>query len=229
MNKFFVLVAMVTMMVSYQNCSNTMNFDATEQLMAKVGEAKEDDGSNTYDGVIDEIADSMPGSPVTAPPVAAPPVAAPPVAAPPTAEPPSAPGNRYPPVAREPDHEDDDSDHDRDYDDHDQDDSDHDYADDGGASHSQASYVCVLEGRGKSVRLGQSSAGLSGDTSTVNDICMSKKACEEVVSKAFAVKGAEKRGYCGENNGREDIVKMSDAEVNEAIAKELLKRMMSSN
>lgn len=214
MNKFFVLVAMVTMMVSYQNCSNTMNFDATEQLMAKVGEAKED-GSNTYDGVIDEIADSMPGSPVTAPPVAAPPVAAPPVAAPPTAEPPSAPGNRYPPVAREPDHEDDDSDHD--------------YADDGGASHSQASYVCVLEGRGKSVRLGQSSAGLSGDTSTVNDICMSKKACEEVVSKAFAVKGAEKRGYCGENNGREDIVKMSDAEVNEAIAKELLKRMMSSN
>lgn len=215
MNKFFVLVAMVTMMVSYQNCSNTMNFDATEQLMAKVGEAKEDDGSNTYDGVIDEIADSMPGSPVTAPPVAAPPVAAPPVAAPPTAEPPNAPGNRYPPVAREPDHEDDDSDHD--------------YADDGGASHSQASYVCVLEGRGKSVRLGQSSAGLSGDTSTVNDICMSKKACEEVVSKAFAVKGAEKRGYCGENNGREDIVKMSDAEVNEAIAKELLKRMMSSN
>lgn len=218
MNKFFVLVAMVTLMVSYQNCSNTMNFDATEQLMAKVGEAKED-GSNTYDGVIDEIADSMPGSPVTAPPVAAPP----------TAEPPSAPGTRYPPVAREPDHEDDDSDHDRDYDDHDQDDSDHDYADDGGASHSQASYVCVLEGRGKSVRLGQSSAGLSGDTSTVNDICMSKKACEEVVSKAFAVKGAEKRGYCGENNGREDIVKMSDAEVNEAIAKELLKRMMSSN
>lgn len=215
MNKFFVLVAMVTLMVSYQNCSNTMNFDATEQLMAKVGEAKEDDGSNTYDGVIDEIADSMPGSPVTAPPVAAPPVAAPPVAAPPTAEPPNAPGNRYPPVAREPDHEDDDSDHD--------------YADDGGASHSQASYVCVLEGRGKSVRLGQSSAGLSGDTSTVNDICMSKKACEEVVSKAFAVKGAEKRGYCGENNGREDIVKMSDAEVNEAIAKELLKRMMSSN
>lgn len=214
MNKFFVLVAMVTLMVSYQNCSNTMNFDATEQLMAKVGEAKED-GSNTYDGVIDEIADSMPGSPVTAPPVAAPPVAAPPVAAPPTAEPPSAPGARYPPVAREPDHEDDDSDHD--------------YADDGGASHSQASYVCVLEGRGKSVRLGQSSAGLSGDTSTVNDICMSKKACEEVVSKAFAVKGAEKRGYCGENNGREDIVKMSDAEVNEAIAKELLKRMMSSN
>lgn len=220
MNKFFVLVAMVTLMVSYQNCSNSMSFDASEQLVAKVGEAEED-GSNTYDGVIDEIADEMPASPVSPPS---------------SAEPPSAPGNRYPPVARDRDRNHDhdrDGRHDHDDEDCDKDDKDHDrdYADDDGSSSASAMYVCVLEGegRGKSIRLGQSSEGLSSDTATVNDICMSKKACESVVSKAFSVKGAEKRGYCGDGNNRQDIVRMSDAQVDEAIAKELLKRMMSSN
>lgn len=218
MNKFFVLVAMVTMMVSYQNCSNSMSFDASEQLVAKVGE---EDDSNTYDGVIDEIADSMP-------------TPAQPLPEGPVAQPPRVPDTRYPPIARDPDHDDDDHDHDRDgrhdHDDKDCDkkkDKDKDYADDDEKS-SNAKYVCVLDGPGKSIRLGLSSAGLSDNTSTVNDICMSKRACEEVVSKAYTVKSAEKRGYCGDSN-RADIVQMSDAQVDEAIAQELLKRMMSSN
>jgi hypothetical protein len=87
--------------------------------------------------------------------------------------------------------------------------------------------VCLTD-QGSRFAWGLSSAGLSDNTSTVNDICMSKRACEEVVSKAYTVKSAEKRGYCGDSN-RADIVQMSDAQVDEAIAQELLKRMMSSN
>jgi len=223
MNKHLIIIAAFFLILGFQNCSNTASFDADGSLVAKTDVSLQDDGSNTYDGVIDEIADEMPGS-----------------NNPPSATPTPAPnygGGRN-------DRDDDDSDYDdddRDYDDDDRDyadrddDDDRDHDDDDRDEHSNskasASYVCVLESSsgGKNVRLGQTANGLSNDQSAVNDVCMSEKACLETVSKAFAVKGAEKRGYCKESNKSENFVQMSDKEVEDAISKEMLKRIMSSN
>lgn len=231
MNKHLIIIATLFLILGFQNCSNTASFDADGALVAKTDVSLQDDGSNTYDGVIDEIADEMPVSnPPSSPPSSG-------VVVVPTPSPTPAPnyngGDRnY--GGRDDDDDDHDDDDDRDYDrDHDEgDDNDYnvDHGDDDSSSHATATHVCILEStRGNSVRLGHSSGDLSQDTSAVNDVCMSEKACLETVSKAFAVKGAEKRGYCKESNGSSNFVKMSDKEVEDAIAKEMLKRIMSSN
>lgn len=182
MNKFFVVIGLLTLIVGFQNCANSLSFEPGQELVQKVDVGLDD--SNTYDGVIEEIADDMPssGQPATPPPAVS-----------------------YPAD-------------DKDYDDKD----DRDYAS------AKGTHVCVLAGKGKSIRLGMTSGEFSSDPSTVNDVCMSRKACEEIVSKAFEVKGAENRGYCGEND-RRDIVHLSDKQVEDAILKELLKRLMTSN
>lgn len=223
MNRHLLIIAALFLILGFQNCSNTASFDADGSLVAKTDVSLQDDGSNTYDGVIDEIADEMP--------VPKPPSTGGGVVVVPTPTPaPNYRGGHDDDDHDHDDHDDDDRDYagrddDEDDDDHEKDDDDH------SNSKSDATYVCVLESSsgGKSVRLGQTSNGLSNDQSAVNDVCMSEKACLETVSKAFAVKGAEKRGYCKESNKSSNFVKMSDKEVEDAIAKEMLKRIMSSN
>jgi hypothetical protein len=229
MNKHLIIIAAVFLILGFQNCSNTASFDADGALVAKTDVSLQVDGSNTYDGVIDEIADEMP---VSNPPSTGGGGA---VLVPTPTPAPKYGGGRD---DDDDDYEDDDRDYDdddRDYDDDDRDytgrDDDDDDSDDHSNSKTAASYVCVLESSsgGKNVRLGHTAGGLSNDQSAVNDVCMSEKACLETVSKAFAVKGAEKRGYCKESNKSDNFVQMSDKEVEDAIAKEMLKRIMSSN
>lgn len=230
MNKHLIIIAGLFLVLGFQNCSNTASFNADGVLVAKTDVSLQDDGTNTYDGVIDEVADEMPSS--NPPSTTTPPSAGGGTTAP---SPTPYPGNRnY--TGRDDDkdydHDDKDYDHDdKDYSHHDdKDDNDYDVDHDDDSDHSKATHVCVLEsGPGKSVRLGRTAGALSNDTSAVNDVCMSEKACLETVSKAFEVKGAEKRGYCKESSGNSKVVRMSDKEVQDAIAGELLKRIMSSN
>lgn len=58
-------------------------------------------------------------------------------------------------------------------------------------------YVCILEGPGKSVKLGVTDAGVpQGQNPRPGVLCMSKNACLNIASQAFGVKGPEFRGYC---------------------------------
>jgi hypothetical protein len=59
-------------------------------------------------------------------------------------------------------------------------------------------YVCILEGPGKSVKL-HFEQTLSSGISTINAVCTTKSACLNIVSQKFAVKSAERRGFCGKN------------------------------
>jgi hypothetical protein len=206
-----IIIATLFLILGFQNCSNTASFDADGALVAKT-DVSIQDGSNTYDGVIDEIADEMP---VSNPP---PSTGGGGVVVPPPTPAPNYHGGDRDYAGRD------------DVDDDDRDDNDNDYDhDDVANSHSEATHVCILEsGSGKSVRLGKTSGDLTQDTG-VDDVCMSEKACLGTVSKAFAVKGAEKRGYCKEKSGNPNVVKMTDKEVEDSIAKEMLKRIMSSN
>jgi len=58
-------------------------------------------------------------------------------------------------------------------------------------------HICILEGSGKSVRLGLVGENQLGEIgSTQNAVCMSKEACLNIVSQRFDVVSAEKRGFC---------------------------------
>jgi hypothetical protein len=219
MNRYYIFLTAVLMVFAYQNCSNTASFEADKSLVAKTDVSVQDDGTNTYDGVIDEIADEMPSDPSAPPPTN--PVVNEPVTPPPTnvgASPSPAPMPAPSPAPG--------------------------YAgrgNNGGGDngHSGSSnnpndkedssqFVCILNGSGNSTRLGQTSGSLTADTSAVNDVCMSEKACLEIVVKAFEVKGAEMRGYCKSSSGNPNVVRMSDKEVEDAINAELLKRIVSA-
>ncbi len=78
-----------------------------------------------------------------------------------------------------------------------------------------ANYICILEGPGKSVRLGYSGGGLVEVGSTPSVVCMTKSACLNIVSQKFEVKGPEKRGFCPNKNPH--VISMSDAELSDAL------------
>ena len=107
-----------------------------------------------------------------------------------------------------PDGEDDGEDDD---DDDDGDDGD-DTADDDEGEHK---YICILDGPGKSVRLGFLNDQLSPNGRTPQTICMSKSACEDLVSEKFDVKEAARRGFCPDKNPH--VIPMSDAELEERL------------
>lgn len=75
-----------------------------------------------------------------------------------------------------------------------------------------AFYVCILEGNGKSVKLGVREGQFVADnTSASIAACMSKNACETIVAAKTQVKAAYVRGFCKSNNPH--VTLMSDAEV----------------
>ena len=80
-------------------------------------------------------------------------------------------------------------------------------------SEAQGDMVCILDGPGKSVKLAINEAGdLQGRNSVPRVLCMSSKACLEIASQAFTVKGPEKRGYC-KPGGNKHVSHITDAEL----------------
>lgn len=228
MNKYTVLAAVAVLILGFQNCSNTTSFDASGSLIAK-------SGVDDTTGNIDVPADVTPDSPtdvgnndgavIPVPPPTTPPS--------PGTQPPS-----YPPVVDREHNHDHDHDHDGDRDDDDDKEcvnrgpgngggrSDDDKDDDSKKNPASSELVaCILEGPGSSVKVALNRAGLSGQHSASESVCMSEKACLTVVSKILPVKSAEKRGYCGHNP---NVVSMTDAEVEAAVNQELLSKMVSS-
>lgn len=61
-------------------------------------------------------------------------------------------------------------------------------------------YICVLEGNGKSSRLGIDGRDLQEVNNTPKTVCMSEASCLQIVKTKLRVKSAEKRGYCKGNS-----------------------------
>lgn len=79
-------------------------------------------------------------------------------------------------------------------------------------------FICILEGPGKSVKLGLRPNAMAGGTSADQAVCMTQNACLNIVSKAFAVKMADRRGFCNQS-GASGRVSMSDAQMEAAVSK----------
>ncbi|MES2767694.1 MAG: hypothetical protein V4596_00995 [Bdellovibrionota bacterium] len=80
----------------------------------------------------------------------------------------------------------------------------------GNSSRSDQVYICILDGSGKSQRLGLSNNQLVTVGSTPLTVCTTKRACLEFVSKKFNVVSAEYRGFCKENKGHSQQVSESE-------------------
>lgn len=221
MNKYTVLTAIAILIVGFQNCSNTTSFDASGSLIAKTG-------INDVTGEIDEPVEppadvgNNDGAVIPVPP---PTPSQPPM---PGAVPPA-----YPPVV--------DRDHDHDHD-HDNDHDDDKECVNRGPGHGGSApgerpdddkknpstsnlVACILEGPGSSVKVAFGSAGLSGQNRVEKSACMSENACLNLVSKILPVKSAERRGYCDHN---QNVISMTDAEVEAAVNQALLTKLVSS-
>lgn len=72
-------------------------------------------------------------------------------------------------------------------------------------------FVCILEGPGKSIKLGQITT-LGGQHKIPQVLCMTRVACLDIASQAFEVKGPEFRGYC-KPKGNPHVVHVTDAEL----------------
>lgn len=222
-NKYFWLAAVAALVIGFQNCSNNTQFVSDESHILKTtgdlvpvaaDPAAEEDFENEDTDASDNTNSSVTPPPVAmpSPPAAQPaPVADIPSSMPPTppvagvpSPAPSAPPvmpvpvvSPMPPLAAlpvvtvpppvEPEE-----------DEHEMEDADY-------------SYVCILQGPGKSVKVGIVSDLLSGGNSSGASVCMSKRACLELMSQKFPVKAAERRGYCPAKNP--NAVNMSDTEI----------------
>lgn len=73
-------------------------------------------------------------------------------------------------------------------------------------------FICILEGNGKSQRLGFTNQALFVNNKTPLTVCMSEHACLNIVSKKYEVKSAEDgRGFC--KNAKADTIPLSDEEL----------------
>lgn len=82
---------------------------------------------------------------------------------------------------------------------------------------SQRLFVCVVEGPGKSHKVAYVNDAILSKVGTPADICMSEKACTDIVSQALVVKGPEKRGFCPDKNPH--VVNFSDLEIQNLVNK----------
>lgn len=74
--------------------------------------------------------------------------------------------------------------------------------------------VCILQGPGKSVKLGQNPDAVPGGQHKIPGVlCMSARACLEIASQAFEVKGPEFRGYCKTPHGNPHVFHVTDAQL----------------
>lgn len=83
-------------------------------------------------------------------------------------------------------------------------------------------YVCILEGPGKSVKLGIDSR-LQGQNPVPGVLCMSANACLKIASQAFGVKGPEFRGYCKLPHGNPHVSHITGADLQAKVTAQLKK------
>ncbi len=91
---------------------------------------------------------------------------------------------------------------------------------DRGSRESNSQVICILEGPGQSRHLALADDDqLASQNATPQAICMSRPACEEMVSRKFKVKGTKATGYCKdkENGGNPNVIKMSDEQIAEKL------------
>lgn len=69
-------------------------------------------------------------------------------------------------------------------------------------------YICILEGNGKSIRLGIDGRDLQEVNNTPKTVCMSEASCLQIAKTKLRVKSAEKRGYCKGNSPHVVILDM---------------------
>lgn len=223
MPKLTIILLGMVLVLGFQNCGNNMSFQQDGALVAKSDvdtdgdgipdDTTSDDPTNTDDGV-DGGLNPGDGSPPGATPAPSPtprPSASPSPTPRPGTNPPYTMPTPRPGYGGGGSDDKDCGNKDKDYD--------HD------SSPSVAMYVCILEGPGKSVKLGMRSNGLAGGNSADQAVCMSKEACLNIASKAFSVKMAESRGFCKQSSasGR---VSLSNAQVEEAVTKTKLQQLL---
>ncbi len=201
--KMTVLMMGLILVLAFQNCGNSMSFQQDGSLVAKADEDTNGDG--IPDDPSADDGNLNPGD--GAPPVGATPR--------PGADPGATPRPGYGGGGRHDDDDDDDEDcKDRADDDRDHNDDDDDHR----TTATGASFVCILDGPGKSIKIGHRSADLAGGNAADSAVCMSENACLGIASKVFSVKQAERRGFCKQAiaSGR---VSLSDAQVEEAVTR----------
>jgi hypothetical protein len=197
MPKLTLLLLGVVMVLAFQNCGNNMSFQQEGSLVAKADvDTNGDGGLNPGDGL--PYPSPTPRSPSASP----------------------TPRQHY--GGGEHDEHDGGHDNDNDYDngnDHDKncDNKDRDRGNHAGSS-SAATFLCILEGPGNSVKLGLRPNSLAAGTSADQAVCMSENACINIASKAFSVKMADRSGFC-KQAGAGGRVFMSDAQMEEAVTK----------
>ena len=76
-------------------------------------------------------------------------------------------------------------------------------------------YRCELAGPGKSHHLVLSNSNLSSDTGMPRSICMTKYACENIVSKVYKVRAAVSAQQCLKNIAA--VVQLSDFEIEKLV------------
>ncbi len=77
-------------------------------------------------------------------------------------------------------------------------------------------YVCILDGPGKSVKMGIATQ-LQGQNPIPGVVCVTRHGCLEIASQYFTVKGPEFRGYCKLPHGNPHVSHMTDAELQKKI------------
>jgi hypothetical protein len=195
MKKIMLGLAAVGLVIAFQNCSNGASFQSAGDLVAKADGGSADPAT---DGV--NAGDGATG-----------PAASPtPVVTAPNYPPKDLPGTLPPGHTGD--------------DDCDRDDHGHHHEHVQGHNKSDMQFVCVLEGHGKSVKVGLLNKSLVGQNGTPSDVCMTENACLNIIAKKFSVKSAEKRGFC--KNKSAHVVTMTDVEIEASLAEtELMKSL----
>lgn len=75
--------------------------------------------------------------------------------------------------------------------------------------------ACILNGPGKSLKLGMVESSLDGVNAVARAVCVSEQACLGPIAEVFPVKGAYKRGYCNHNR---NVQRLTDAQVDALLA-----------
>lgn len=187
--KLATFFGILVLLLAFQNCSNATSFSQDGTLVAKNEDSNGDGVADVP--AEDEDDDSAGGGGA------------------PGASPTPRQGMRPPTVGKEPCDQDDD-------------DKDHDHTErDNRRSRVKAAlyYTCILEGPGNSVKLGYVAGSVAGGNSAANAVCVSARACREIASQEFKVKGIEKRGYCESGKSGAGRVFLSDDELSQAIEK----------
>ena len=78
----------------------------------------------------------------------------------------------------------------------------------------QRHYICIIEGPGKSQKIGYINNVILVKEGTPSTVCMTRRACEEIIAVSFNVKAAKHSGYCGKNK---HTIQLSDEKLMELL------------